>query len=357
MGYAFISYSTKNQTFADAIRELFRKEEIDTWMAPYDIPAGSKYAAVITNAIRNCACFVLLLSKDSQASEAVDSEVELAALTFKRSIITVQLEDVVLNDSFTFYIHNKQIIAVHSINEASPACRQIVSAVKVYTGNHTTAPKKVADGQMDKSAVDTQESVSTDILEAHALASAYQIGRGREKNPAKAVEYYRFAAEKGYAPSQYCLGVCYFFGEGVVLNFTEAVKWFHKAAAQGMDSAQYSLGICYFNGFGVEKDLKQCIMWYQEAAEQGHIGAQFALGECYSKQMPPTTAHAEEALKWYKMAAENGHAEAQISVGLIYFLGMGVEEDILEAIEWFQMAAKQGNASAKQYLDALEEML
>lgn len=112
MGYAFISYSTKNQTSADAMRELFRKNGIDTWMAPYDIPAGSKYAAVITQAIRDCGCFVLLLTNESQSSEAVDSEVELAALTFKKSIITVQLENVILNDSFTFYIHNKQIIAV-----------------------------------------------------------------------------------------------------------------------------------------------------------------------------------------------------------------------------------------------------
>lgn len=135
MGYAFISYSTKNQTSADAIRELFTKHKIDTWMAPYNIPAGSKYAAVITKAIRECSCFVLLLSNDSQASEAVDSEVELAALTFKKSIITVELEKVVLNDSFTFYIHNKQIIAINQIDEQSLEIRQVLEAVKAYTGS------------------------------------------------------------------------------------------------------------------------------------------------------------------------------------------------------------------------------
>ena len=133
MGYAFISYCTKNQTSADAMRELFNRHNIDTWMAPYDIPAGSKYAAVITKAIRECGCFVLLLSNDSQASEAVDSEVELAALTFKKSIITVELEKVILNDSFTFYIHNKQIIAVHNIDENSHEVKQVLDAVRAYT--------------------------------------------------------------------------------------------------------------------------------------------------------------------------------------------------------------------------------
>lgn len=133
MGYAFISYSSKNQASADAMRELFNKHNIDTWMAPYDIPAGSKYAAVITKAIRDCSCFVLLLSNDSQASEAVDSEVELAALTFKKSIITVELEKVILNDAFTFYIHNKQIIAAHKIDKDSREIKQILEAVKAYT--------------------------------------------------------------------------------------------------------------------------------------------------------------------------------------------------------------------------------
>lgn len=115
------------------MRELFNKHNIDTWMAPYDIPAGSKYAAVITKAIRDCSCFVLLLSNESQASEAVDSEVELATLTFKKSIITVELEKVILNDAFTFYIHNKQIIAVHKIDEDSREIKQILESVRAYT--------------------------------------------------------------------------------------------------------------------------------------------------------------------------------------------------------------------------------
>ena len=136
MGYAFISYSTKNQSSADAMRELFNKNNIETWMAPYDIPAGSKYAAVITKAIRECSCFVLLLSNDSQSSEAVDSEVELAALAFKKSIITVELEKVVLNDSFFLYIHNKQIIAINQINEDSNEIKQVLTAVKAYTMPH-----------------------------------------------------------------------------------------------------------------------------------------------------------------------------------------------------------------------------
>ena len=135
MGYAFISYSTKNQETADAIRNTFIANKIDTWMAPYSIPPGSKYAKSITNAIRHCSCFVLLLSNASQSSEAVDSEVELAALTFKKSIVTVQIEEnVILNDEFTFYIHNKQILPLDKVDVTTPAMKAVLSAVIAFAG-------------------------------------------------------------------------------------------------------------------------------------------------------------------------------------------------------------------------------
>lgn len=140
MGYAFISYSTKNQETADAIRNTFIANKIDTWMAPYSIPPGSKYAQSITSAIRHCSCFVLLLSNASQASEAVDSEVELAALTFKKNIVTVQIEDVVLNDAFTFYIHNKQILPLDRVDVASSAMKAVLSTVIAFAGQTLKAP-------------------------------------------------------------------------------------------------------------------------------------------------------------------------------------------------------------------------
>lgn len=160
MGYAFISYSTKNQTKADAINELFKRNNIDTWMAPYDIPAGSKYAAVITSAIRECSCFVLLLSNDSQLSEAVDSEVELAALTFKRPIIPIELENVVLNDSFVFYLHNKQITPIHKIDENSNEIKSVINSVTAFAGQTSNESNHV---EKTTEALAFKESISDEL--------------------------------------------------------------------------------------------------------------------------------------------------------------------------------------------------
>lgn len=131
MGYAFISYCTKNQESAEAMRQILINNNIDTWMAPYNIPAGSDYAAVITNAIRECSCFVLLLSEASQGSVAVNSEVELGVLTFKKPIVIVELEQVTLNDAFTFYIHNKQIFPVRVMDEKADSVKEIVKSVRL----------------------------------------------------------------------------------------------------------------------------------------------------------------------------------------------------------------------------------
>ena len=175
MGYAFISYSTKNQAMADAIRNTFTANKIDTWMAPYSIPPGSKYAQSITNAIRNCSCFVLILSNASQASEAVDSEVELATLTFKKHIITVQIEDVVLNDAFTFYIHNKQILTIDSVDVTKPAMQSVLAAV-IESAGQTLTPAQ-ANSSAYKSVAPTPTSSPKRPVNSQSGGSAPYVRR------------------------------------------------------------------------------------------------------------------------------------------------------------------------------------
>lgn len=133
MGYTFISYSTKNQTAADAMREFLLKNQIDVWMAPFDIPAGSKYAEVINKAIKGCSCVVLILTEASQNSIWVAKEVE-RAVNYQKPIIPVQMEDIILNDEFEFYISSSQVVAVQKINEESEELSKIVSSVKTFCG-------------------------------------------------------------------------------------------------------------------------------------------------------------------------------------------------------------------------------
>lgn len=102
MNYAFISYSSKNQSFADALKQLLSKNGISSWMAPGDIPAGSKYAQVINQAIKECACVILVLSDAAQNSPWVSKEIE-RSVHYRKTIIPIRMEEMVLNDEFEFY--------------------------------------------------------------------------------------------------------------------------------------------------------------------------------------------------------------------------------------------------------------
>ena len=79
MGYAFISYSSKDREKADELRNLLINENIDCRMAPYDVHAGSEWADRLTQALEECACVVLLLSDAAQKSPNVKREISLAA--------------------------------------------------------------------------------------------------------------------------------------------------------------------------------------------------------------------------------------------------------------------------------------
>ena len=131
-GYGFISYSTKNQMAADSVNNLLQEEGIKTWMAPNDIPAGGKYAQVINRALKDCACLILILSNDAQNSTWVSKEVE-RAISYNKPIIPIQIEDVILNDEFEFYISTDQIVAVQKIDRNLKEIKNILASIKTFT--------------------------------------------------------------------------------------------------------------------------------------------------------------------------------------------------------------------------------
>ena len=147
-----------------------------------------------------------------------------------------------------------------------------------------------------------------------------------------------------------------FFAKGIRCynekDFTEAANYFRKAAEQGYADAQLNLGVCYANGKGVEKDLEQAVYWCRKAADQGDAGAQFNLGLCYANG-EGVPKDLEKAVYWLRKAAEQGHAEAQNSLGACYFNGDGVPKNLEQAVHWFRKAAEQGDAGAKEVLKAL----
>jgi hypothetical protein len=96
----FISYSSKDQRFAERLYGDLQKHGIRCWFAPEDLRIGERLRTGIDESIRRCDKLLLVLSKDSISSDWVEKEVE-TAMERERSqrqtvLFPIRLDDAVM---------------------------------------------------------------------------------------------------------------------------------------------------------------------------------------------------------------------------------------------------------------------
>ena len=131
--YVFISYSSRKQAYADAMRALLNHQGIATWMAPGDIPPGDTYTKVIVSAIKKCSCFLILLSNEALDSTWVLNETE-RAVNYNRPVIPVQMENVVINDKFELMLSTNQVIAIPRIDTELEEVQRLLNSIRAFLG-------------------------------------------------------------------------------------------------------------------------------------------------------------------------------------------------------------------------------
>ena len=65
------------------------------------------------------------------------------------------------------------------------------------------------------------------------------------------------------------MGNIYVSGQGVKQDDVKALKWFRKAAEQGFAPAQFNLGVMYYNGRGVQVNKSLAKEWLGKACDNG----------------------------------------------------------------------------------------
>jgi uncharacterized protein YjbI with pentapeptide repeats len=99
----FISYSSKDQAFAERVHADLQNKGVRCWFAPHDMPIGAKIIDAIDEAIRLRDKVLLILSEGAIASDWVEGEVT-RALDEERArkqvvLFPVRLDDVVMQTS------------------------------------------------------------------------------------------------------------------------------------------------------------------------------------------------------------------------------------------------------------------
>ncbi len=87
--------------------------------------------------------------------------------------------------------------------------------------------------------------------------------------PGEAALLLKAGAEAGMAEAQAYYGQILLDGRGIERNPEEAVEWFRKAAAAGHLMAVNMLGRCHELGWGVQPDRAAATALYRQAAEGG----------------------------------------------------------------------------------------
>jgi len=100
---AFISYSSKDETAANALCAGLSAEGISCWIAPRDVTPGASYGAEIVSAIRAARVMVLLFTANSNSSQHVLKEVERAT-RYDVPVVPVRTEEVQPSDSMEYFL-------------------------------------------------------------------------------------------------------------------------------------------------------------------------------------------------------------------------------------------------------------
>jgi len=122
------------------------------------------------------------------------------------------------------------------------------------------------------------------------------------RDPKEAMNWYRKAADKGYAPAQVGIGDLYAKGDGVRQDHYRAQEWYNLATRLSRNAdAYFKVGEGYFRGLGAPQDYGAALPYYRTAAKQGHPVAQYLIGSMFEAgwgvERDPI-----EAWVWYKRA-------------------------------------------------------
>ena len=110
------------------------------------------------------------------------------------------------------------------------------------------------------------------------LGACYFLGRGVDKNEAKAVELYRAAADKGESEAIHALAFLYYGGDcGFPEDREKAKEMWTKAACKGNLDSFYQLG----EHFVAVDDASKGVAFLRSAAEKGHTESIAELGRMY----------------------------------------------------------------------------
>lgn len=163
-------------------------------------------------------------------------------------------------------------------------------------------------------------------------------GVGQDRDLARALNYYRLAAEAGDAYSAHVAGTLHFWGEGTPVDRAAALSLFEQAVEGDVDEAFAYLAILLRNGVpGRDPDPEAALVAAMEGDARGDGYAAGILGDFHRTGVgtPVDFGLARDA---YLRGEARGEASAIFQLGALAYYGQGQPQDHLEAIRYYEAA-------------------
>lgn len=107
------------------------------------------------------------------------------------------------------------------------------------------------------------------------LGLLHDLGLGRARDPAAALQWYLQAAGLGLADAQFNAAVMLDSGIGMTRQPQAAAAWYGRAAAQGHARASYNLALLFASGDGVPRNADLARLWLSAARDDLAAAAEY----------------------------------------------------------------------------------
>lgn len=151
----FISYSSSDKLVADAVCARLEEKRIRCWIAPRDIRPGRVWAEAITEAMSECRIALLILSGNSNSSNQVAREVDLAARN-GLTIVPFRIENTQPSKSLEYYLSN-----IHWLDALTEPREKEIEILCQYIQGILSNDKSYIAGRQAAEPVEYQEEVDT----------------------------------------------------------------------------------------------------------------------------------------------------------------------------------------------------
>ncbi len=202
------------------------------------------------------------------------------------------------------------------------------------------------------------------------LGIAYYNGEGVPADPVQAYAWLSLAAGDGYLPAREAIshllpdvsecdvlrswvtiGSVYERGAPIPKNAAKALQWYRKAAEAGYPQAELEMSHLL-----QLSDAQSAADWRDKAIKQNYGPAMYELAQAYEKGLG-SEQNSELAAKWYEKAFRADDRRGAEALGRLYEHGTGVKQDIPRAYLYFYSAARNGVPQAVDEARALKETM